>query len=193
MSLQTLELLTLLNPNSIDPTKVQGDGNGKPTFTSEDVAGALRDLDDDEVNLLLSKYTGNTETLKSICSNTNTQDKEYYSLYLKVVDLFNFKGYRVKGDKKGKIRCLLNLCIIESMESPCPTCKGTKTYRYKPCKACTNHPGQLRLSNSQKAHAIGINRKNWTRWVKPYNEVTRLVQLCEETSKIKFKKALQGR
>lgn len=179
------ESLTKLNAAV---AKMDGMPSGGAGYNmKEDIAAALRDIPDDGVGLLLAKYAGCTQSLEKLLRSTHKQPDGYYSLYNQAAWIACKNAWIIKGDKKDKIRRLLNICIIEHIDYSCPTCKGHKVIKTSgngenracaTCRSSKNSPstGRMRLSDAQKASILGIKPASWGAWKQRHLDITRLVQ-----------------
>jgi hypothetical protein len=180
--MNSIRLLASITPRGCN--LIEAGGTGKSS--KDELLGALRGVDSQTLDLLFAKYQSSAESLIQLCKTRPSDDMKYNRLTSEVALLAEQENWRIRERKQDKLRSLLNLVILESLDPKCPTCKGTKYYRNKHCNACAvsvggkaYSTGKYTFSESQRARAMGIHRKNWKPWIDRRIKVVKIVQNAE--------------
>ncbi len=170
------ELLVRTNPAPVPTMRV----GGTPELTASDIAGACAGADDFGLDILLVKVAGNQNI------------KLFDRLYSLVINMALREKWKVRG-KQMRFYDLTSLVMLEYMQEPrCPLCHGTKYYKAKPCEPC-KATGYIRLNDTLRARAIGVNRSVWSRiWKQRYGAVVQAVNMHESRAIYSIKQKLQG-
>ena len=156
---------------------IETGGTGK--YSKDELIGALRGLDSVTIDLLYLTYGKDINALNRLTGREN-------GLYDHIDQLAKRQKWKIRGNREEKLKNLLRLVLIEALEIPCPTCRGTTYKENKPCNDCSVSlggqsisTGKYRLRGYQKAHVMGIHKENWKLWRDKYKEVIKLIQDLE--------------
>ena len=155
------EILTILNPKSIDVNHVPG---GTPEITADDILFAMSGCPEGQWRLALVKLCGRPEEIRTL----------YYALSVAAAGNKSIRRWVLKN--KGYLEPLCLLAIRELTESAkCIPCGGSGSRRVKKiklinCEFCrgTGHKG---LDIRAKAKSIGIKRENWNKYQIIYEQI----------------------
>lgn len=153
-----MEILTLLNPSTINPDST----GGLPELTAADLSACLAGCDNVGLMIIFRRVMGD-----------QSKHKKAYERLQKAVFRFADQNKWKISKNDQKLTNLTNLCLLEYTNPlKCPTCNGTGMYRYKECNTCKGSTNYV-LTDSQRAEIIGIHRSNWKRnWKLRHKELT---------------------
>lgn len=176
-----MEILTLLNPSTINPDST----GGLPELTAADLSACLAGANTNGTELLLNRVAGLKISEKAL----------FINLFIDVLRMAHRNGYKLTNKKAKRLEQLLTIALYEHLSGQiCPSCKGTKYSLIDPSKPCSTcrGTGKYRLSDSQRAQVIGIKKQSWRHWNDIYTDIEILLQSREYQVIKKLKKMLKN-
>lgn len=165
-----LESLKMLNAQSSwnDEQK----GRSVSPLTSSDIAASIAHTSRDAQMYAYMKFV----------HDKSVMDELVYSLWIKMVDLANAKGWRVPRGKE-YLRKMVRLAIIENVEPMrCTNCMGVgeksrgPSQKVERCRGCGGS-GMRTITEADRADIVGMDKSTWGRkWARRYQEVMFLIQ-----------------
>lgn len=183
--MSNIEILTRRNPktSSMDIVGI----STAVGLTSADISAACAGVGKTGELILLSK----------VCGDRSAEKPLFYGLHKEALELALGAGWKLSTASIKRIRSILQLAVYESItQLACPSCKGTKYNPFNPTKLCEpcKGVGRWRMSDSQKAVAIGISKQAWSKSQKYryfYNDLLLMLDSHEHSALIKILKKLR--
>jgi len=166
------DLLSLLTAKSMSYELSSGNHDA---ITSEDIAHFLgtRGLDNREYDFLMAKYTDNNYARSLV----------FDDIYEEVCDIFfkHVNPKEIRGDKY-LIRNFINLSLREVILTVCPFCQGRGVVKSKDsidkCYHCEG-TGQFIYDDDNRPEFLGMDKKDYMEFKKPYMETLEFVKNIE--------------
>jgi hypothetical protein len=176
-----MEILTLLNPSTINPDST----GGLPELTAADVSACLAGANTNGTELLLNRVAGLRVSEKAL----------FISLFVDTLRIMRRNGHKLTNKKAKRVEQLLAIALHEHLSGQiCPSCKGTKYSLIDPSKPCSTcrGTGKYRLSDAQRSQILGIKKQSWPHWRDIYTDIEVLLQTREYQVIKKLRKMLKN-